>query len=189
MLEKLSNFTIGIAGCGGLGSNCAVSLARIGIGKLILIDFDIIVESNLNRQYFFRDQLGLKKCNALKDNIERITHQTSLEAIDQKLTPESIVNLFSECDIIVEAFDKDDQKQMLLETVIEMMPDKYVVSGSGLAGWGNNNTLKTVQFDHIFICGDFETEVCDELPPLAPRVCTVANMQANQVVEIIMNLL
>jgi len=185
--EKIANKVIGIAGCGGLGSNCAVALARIGIGKLIIADFDVIIESNLNRQYFFYEQIGQKKAFALKENINKINPAVVVEAHDIKLNPQNILTLFAKCDIIVEAFDLAEMKQMIIETVLSDMPDKYIVAGSGLAGWGYNNTLKTIQYDKLFICGDGELEVSETLPPLAPRVGIVANMQANQVFELLMN--
>jgi sulfur carrier protein ThiS adenylyltransferase len=65
--KRLIEFRIGIAGCGGLGSNCAVALSRVGIGRLILVDFDVVELSNLNRQYYFRDQIGLLKTEALTE--------------------------------------------------------------------------------------------------------------------------
>jgi len=113
--SSLRNRTVGIAGCGGLGSNCAVALARVGVGKLIICDFDIIVESNLNRQYYFYDQIGLKKAPTLKENINRINPSIEVIAIDVKLVPENIVDLFKHCDIIVEAFDRADMKKMIIE--------------------------------------------------------------------------
>lgn len=185
--EKIKNKCIGIAGCGGLGSNCAVALARVGIEKLIIADFDIIVESNLNRQYFFFDQIGKKKSITLKENIERINPKVKVEAHDIKLTPDSIIDLFKDCDIIVEAFDLADQKQMLIETVLSEFPTKPIVVGVGLAGWGNNNNIKARNIGNLYICGDEQLEVSDSNPPLAPRVGIVANMQANTVLEILLN--
>ncbi|MFH0893396.1 MAG: sulfur carrier protein ThiS adenylyltransferase ThiF [Bacteroidota bacterium] len=187
ILDLLKTKTIGIAGCGGLGSNCAVSLARVGIGNLIIADFDVIVESNLNRQYFFYDQIGQKKAFALKDNINRINPAVQVEAHDMKLDPKSIVTLFQDCDVIVEAFDLAEMKQMIIETVVSEMPDKYIVSGVGLAGWGHNNLFTTKQYGKLFICGDHQHEVSESMPPLAPKVCIVANMEANQVMEILLN--
>ena len=184
--EILKTKTIGIAGCGGLGSNCAVSLARVGVGKLVIADFDSVVESNLNRQYFFKDQVGQEKVLALKENISRINPHVEVEAHVRKLDPDAIKELFSHCDVIVEAFDLAEMKQMIIETVLSEMPEKYIVSGVGLAGWGRNELLKTRQFGKLFICGDFENEVSDTEPPLAPRVCIVANMQANIVMEILL---
>ncbi len=188
MLEKLKNKTVGIAGCGGLGSNCAIALARIGIGKLIIVDFDNIVSSNLNRQYYFTDQIGLPKVNALKTNISKVNDNVIVETHYIKLTARNIPSIFSNCDIIVEAFDLAEMKQMLIETVLTVMPDKYIISGSGMAGWGNNNSIKTINFDKLYVCGDFESEISDVLPPLAPRVGIVANMQANQALEILMKI-
>jgi len=185
--EKLIKSCVGIAGCGGLGSNCAVALARIGVGHLIIVDFDIIDQSNLNRQYFFYNQIGQKKVFALRDNINNINPDVSVDAHDIKLSPSSIVSLFQKCDVIVEAFDLAEMKQMLIETVLTEFPDKYLVAGVGLAGWGNNNSIKTEQYDKLFICGDMKIEASQKYPPLAPRVGIVANMQANQVFEIIMD--
>jgi len=178
---------VGIAGCGGLGSNCAVSLARVGIGKLVIADFDIIVESNLNRQYFFFDQIGQKKAYALRENINRINPSVKVEAHDIKLKSNDIISLYKDCDIIVEAFDLAEMKMMIIETVLSKMPDKIIISGVGLAGWGDTNSLKVRQIGNLYICGDELKEVSEEMPPLAPRVGIVANMEANVVLEILLN--
>ena len=184
--EILASKTVGIAGAGGLGSNCAVALARVGVGKLIIADFDTIDESNLNRQYFFRDQIGLKKVIALQENITRINQDTLVECHDVKLDPENIIQIYANCDVIVEAFDLAEAKQMIIETVLEKLPRTKLVTGIGLAGWGRNNLIKTEQIDNLYICGDQGLDVSDNLPPIAPRVGIVANMQANQVLEILL---
>ena len=185
--DILKNKTVGIAGAGGLGSNCAVALARVGVGNLIITDFDVIDKSNLNRQYYFLHQLGQKKVIALRNNINLINPEVKVNAIDIKLQAEDIVKIFSDCDVIVEAFDLAEMKHMIIETVLLEMPDKIIVSGVGLAGWGNNNSITISYSDRLIICGDGETEVSDDLPPLAPRVGIVANMQANQVLEILLS--
>lgn len=182
----LSQKTVGIAGCGGLGSNCAVALARVGIGKLILCDFDVIVQSNLNRQYFFYAQLGMKKSYALKENIRLINPETEVEAHDLKLDTVNIPAFFNSCDVIVEAFDRADMKQMIIETVLSEMPGKPLICGIGLAGWGNSNAIKMKQTGNLFLCGDGTSEASDDCPPLAPRVGMAANMQANTVLEILL---
>ncbi len=177
---------IGIAGCGGLGSNCAVALARTGIGKLILADFDVVRKSNLNRQYYFTDQLGQKKVFALEDNIYFINPRVKIEAHDVKLDTAAIVKIFKNCDVIIEAFDDAEMKQMIIETVLEQLPDKPIISGIGMAGFGNSNSIKTEQHGNLYICGDQKTEVSEEMPPLAPRVGIVAMMQANKAIEILL---
>jgi sulfur carrier protein ThiS adenylyltransferase len=184
--KRLSTRTVGIAGAGGLGSNCAVALARVGIGKLIIADFDTVSRENLNRQYFFTDQVGLKKVDALKDNIERINPDVLVEVHDLRLDAGNIARIFSSCSIIVEAFDHAEMKKMIAETVITEMPDKYLIIGSGVAGFGDNSAIKTTRSENIYICGDQENETSLHLPPLAPRVGIVANMQANLVLEILL---
>jgi sulfur carrier protein ThiS adenylyltransferase len=187
ILERLRNKSVGIAGCGGLGSNCAVALARIGIGRLVIADFDAVSADNLNRQYYFLEQVGQKKVQALKDNIRRIDPQVEVTACDRRLDPASVSEVFRDCQVIVEAFDRAEMKKMLIETVLERMPGKFVVAGSGLAGYGNNNDLRTRRIGNLFICGDERREVSDAAPPLAPRVGIVANLQANQAVEILLD--
>jgi sulfur carrier protein ThiS adenylyltransferase len=185
--NRIKNKTVGIAGCGGLGSNCAVSLARIGIGKLIIADFDIVSKDNLNRQYFFYDQIGILKVRALKENIQRIDKNVIVETHEIKLDQVNIIKVFSNCDVIVEAFDIAEMKQMIIETILAHFPEKYIVAASGIAGWGNNNSITTRQIGKLFLCGDGLTEVSDGMPPLAPRVGIVANLEANQVLEILLN--
>jgi len=183
---KLKNYTVGIAGAGGLGSNCAVALARVGVGKIIISDFDIVYESNLNRQYFFKDQIGLRKVDALKENIQRINPE--IEIIDNyiKLNENNIVETYKDCDVIVEAFDLAEMKQMLIETLLSELPEKPIVIGIGMAGFGDSNSIQFRQSENLYICGDEKSEVSDDNPPLAPRVGMVANMQANTVLEILL---
>jgi sulfur carrier protein ThiS adenylyltransferase len=178
--------TVGIAGCGGLGSNCAVALARVGVGLLIIADFDKIEITNLNRQYFFADQVGRAKVDALKENIQKIDPSIKVETHQIQLNEQNIPMIFKDCDVIVEAFDRADMKQMIVETVLGKMPDRYLICGSGLAGWGDNSSMGMTVSDKLYIIGDGKNEVSDEYPPLAPRVGIVANMQANQVLEILL---
>ncbi len=184
----LQTKTIGIAGCGGLGSNCAVALARVGVGKLIIADFDVVEKNNLNRQYYFFDQIGKKKVIALKENIKKLNPEVNVRSYDIKLNPKSLIKIFSSCDIIVEAFDLAEMKQMIIETVLSEIPGKPIISGLGVAGWGDNDSIKTRQVGDLYICGDEKTETSENMPPLAPKVGIVANMQANLVLEIILKI-
>jgi len=184
--DILKNKTVGLAGCGGLGSNCAVALARVGIGNIIIADFDKIELSNLNRQYYFYNQIGLFKADALKDNIKIINPFTNVISHNIKLNNNNITEIFAQCDVIVEAFDKSEMKAMILKTVTMFMPNKYLVMGLGMAGWGKSNILTQKTYDKLIICGDESIEIADNCPPLAPRVGIVANMQANAVLEILL---
>lgn len=182
----LKNKTVGIAGCGGIGSNVAIALARVGVGNLIIADFDIIDESNLNRQYFFHHQIGLAKASTLKDNIEKINHEVTVIAHNQKLESQHIINYFENCDLIVEAFDRAEYKSMIIKTVLVNFPEKYLICGNGMAGWGNSEEIKPNYYDKLIICGDMHESVSENNPPLAPRVGIVANMMANEILKILL---
>jgi sulfur carrier protein ThiS adenylyltransferase len=185
--NHLSKFTVGIAGAGGLGSNCAIALARSGIGTLVIADFDIIEQANLNRQYYFVNQTGMLKTAALKENISLVSTGTKVIVSNEKLDSSNIPLIFSGCDVIVEAFDRDEMKEMIIETVQNTMKGIPLVIGSGLAGWGKNEQIKFRKIDDtLYLCGDESTVAGDDLPPMAPRVAIVANMQANTVIEILM---
>ena len=185
----LSKFRVGIAGAGGLGSNCAVALAKCGVGTLVISDYDIIEESNLNRQYYFTDQIGMLKTIALKDNIHRINPGINVIIHQTILDHQNIPEIFSGCAVIVEAFDNPEMKQMIIETVQLEMSTIPLVAASGLAGWGKSETIRYRKIDDtLYICGDESSEVSQELPPMAPRVGMVANMQANVVIEILMKM-
>ena len=186
-LEKLKGTCIGIAGCGGLGSNCAMALARAGVGTLVVADFDTVTLENLDRQYYFREQVGQKKVLALQDNIRKANPDITVQVHDVRLGPDEVMHIFKNCQVIIEAFDRADMKLMIIETVTERFPDKFIIAGSGLAGYGANNALRTRRLGNLFICGDETSEVSEERPPLAPRVGVVAALQANQALEIVMD--
>lgn len=182
----LQDKIVGIAGAGGLGSNCAIALARVGTGTLIIADFDIVSEDNLNRQYYFVDQVGQPKTEALAQNIRRVNPSVNVVSHHTCLTKENIPVILRDCDVIVEAFDRADQKEMLIETVLTNFPDKPLIIGLGMAGWGKNDEIHVRQVDNMFICGDETSEIGPDLPPIAPRVGIVANMQANVVLELLL---
>ena len=184
--EKLKTKTVGIAGCGGLGSNCAVALARVGTGKLIIADYDKIEESNLNRQYYFWDQIGKIKSDTLKENIERINKEIEVISHNVFIEESNFEELFKECDLVIEAFDRSESKEMIVRAMSKFFPDKMLIMGIGMSGWGQNDSIKETRYDNLIICGDQVSEVSDELPPLAPRVGIVANMQANVALEILL---
>jgi sulfur carrier protein ThiS adenylyltransferase len=184
--RNLSRFKVGIAGAGGLGSNCAMLLARSGVGTLLIADYDRVALSNLDRQFYFRNQIGMLKCDALWDNIAAATDGLRVMIHPVKLTPANIADIFNGCDAIVEALDEASEKEMFITTVQRELPGVPVVAGSGLAGWGSNETLRMRKLDDtLYVCGDESVEVSDDKPPTGPRVAIVAAMQANLIVEIL----
>lgn len=182
---NLEGAKVGIAGAGGLGSNCAMHLVRAGVKHLVIADFDVVNESNLNRQFFFRDQLGMKKVEALKANLLRINPDAEIEIADIRLDAASSRELFADCPIVVEAFDVVEAKVMLLGAFVGS--GKKVVTASGLAGWGRSNAirLRTMGRDVVAI-GDGETGVAADAAPVSPRVGIAAAMEANAVVALLL---
>lgn len=184
----LSRFRVGIAGAGGLGSNCAVALARSGVGTLVICDFDVVEPSNLNRQYFFSRQTGMLKTLALKENISEIDREITVIASSEKLNESNIPEIFNGCDLIIEALDSAEMKQMFIETVLTKLDGVPVIAGSGLAGWGGSNELRCRKIDtSLYVCGDESSSDSPETPVMAPRVGIVACMQANLAIELLMN--
>lgn len=186
--SHLSKFRVGIAGAGGLGSNCSIALARSGVGTLVVCDFDVVDTTNLNRQYYFRKQVGMHKVDALRENILSIDNDIRLVTHKERLTADNAAVIFSGCDVIVEALDSAEMKEMLIAAVQAKMKNIPVIAGSGLAGWGKNNELHCRKIDDtLYVCGDESSEDSAETPMLAPRVGIAANMQANMVLELLMN--
>ncbi len=182
----LSQKTVGIAGAGGLGSNCAASLIRSGVGKLIVADFDRVSPENLNRQFYFRKQAGMKKVDALRENLHKICPDCMLQVHDTMVSEDNISLLFSVCDVVVEAFDDAEQKSMLINYMLNNLPHVPLVAASGMAGWGSLENLKVINSGNLYVCGDNESEVSEENPPIAPRVNIVANMQADIVLQLLL---
>lgn len=185
---ELKNAIIGIAGLGGLGSNVAVALARLGAGKLIIADFDVVEEGNLTRQQYFIDQIGRPKVTATVENLGRINPDTKIETHRATLTPENIPEIFAEADVIAECFDAPDQKQMLVETVLTKMQKPVIVSVSGLAGYGNSNAIKTRRISkRLILVGDGITAARPGIRLTASRVGIAAYHQANAIAELVIN--
>lgn len=188
MRNILKDARVGVAGAGGLGSNCAAALARSGVGTLVVADFDTVSEPNLDRQHYTRSQVGQPKALALADTIAAIDPSIQVIPHVVKLDPESIREIFASCQVIVEAFDEASQKSMIAETVLSSMPDSHLVSASGLAGVGAFEDIKVIHRGRLHLCGDFEREVSPENPPCAPRVGIVANLEADLALELLLGL-
>ncbi len=185
LTDILQKSVIGIAGCGGLGSNIAVSLTRAGIGKLILLDHDVVEESNLNRQHYFLNDIGKRKVDALEFYLKNINPDIEIEKYNYKITKEDIEKVFFKADILMEAFDMAENKKFLIESWSKAFPDRPIISGNGLSGFGNTELLKVQKIGNIYFCGDSYTDI--KLGLTSSRVAIVANMQANIAIELIAN--
>ena len=184
--EKFSSATVAVCGLGGLGSNIAIALARAGIGKLILIDFDSVDITNLHRQQYKANQIGLYKADALAENLLEIAPYTDVTAVTAKITEENFADLLKRADVVCEAFDNAEAKAMLVNGVLEQLPDCYLVAASGMAGMDTPNTIRTRKvMGRFYLCGDETSDVADTIGLVAPRVMLCAAHQAHTVLRIL----
>ena len=184
--KRFSSATVAVCGLGGLGSNIAIALARAGIGKLLLIDFDRVDLTNLHRQQYKANQIGLYKADALAENLSEIAPYTEISAVTAKITEENFTELLKEADVVCEAFDNAEAKAMLVNGVLEQLPDCYLVAASGMAGMDTPNTIRTRKvMKRFYLCGDETNDVADTIGLVAPRVMLCAAHQAHTVLRIL----
>ena len=184
--KKFSSATVAVCGLGGLGSNIAISLARVGIGKLILIDYDRVDITNLHRQQYKANQIGEYKTEAIKKNLAEIAPYIEIDTVTQKLTEENCAEYLEKADVVCEAFDAPEAKAMLVNSVLEKLPNCYLVASSGMAGMGTPNAIRTRKImKKFYLCGDGVSTLEDTIGLVAPRVMLCAAHQAQTVLRII----
>ena len=185
----LSKAVIGVAGLGGLGSNIALSLARVGVKKLVLADFDVVEPSNLNRQQYFVRHIGMKKTQALKELINDVNPFVEVETHDIFLDEKNVASVFGECEILCEAFDNVAGKAMILNEAGASLKEKKIIGASGMAGYFSSNLIKTIKFaKNVYLCGDLTNEAKIGQGLMAPRVAVCANHEANLAIRLLMGL-
>lgn len=182
--QSLKSAKVAVAGLGGLGSNLAIMLARSGVGNLLLIDYDRVEPSNLNRQQYSIKHLGMYKTDAMLMQLKEINPYINIEIRNLRLDRSNIEEALSGYSIVCEAFDGAETKAELVNTVLEKLPRTYVVAVSGMAGMGSPNDIKTTRpMKRLYICGDAQTDASAGLT--APRAALCAAHQANTVLRII----
>jgi sulfur carrier protein ThiS adenylyltransferase len=186
--QRMKEAAVGIAGLGGLGSAVSIALARMGVGELVLVDYDVVVPSNLNRQFYFISQIGMAKTDAMSRILKEINPYVSIIPHKVKLDRTNIPDIFGNVDIVVECFDRAEEKAMILEVVGESLPETYIVGASGIAGFGDSNSIQTWRVgDRIVLIGDLEKPAGPGQGLMAPRVGIAASHQANMVVALLVD--
>ena len=184
--KSFSTARVAVCGLGGLGSNIAIALARAGVGKLILIDFDKVDISNLHRQQYKANQVGKYKTEALAENLLEVNPYIRLETITTWLDEANCTELLSKADIVCEAFDVPEAKAMLADTVLEKLPECFLIAASGMAGMGSPNAIRTRRIaKRFYLCGDETSEVSENNSLFAPRVMLCAAHQAQTALRIL----
>ncbi|MDR2884393.1 MAG: sulfur carrier protein ThiS adenylyltransferase ThiF [Deferribacteraceae bacterium] len=184
--DTLKNARIGIAGLGGLGSHVATSLTRMGVGEIVGADFDIVEISNIHRQCYFLDQVGMKKCEALSETLSRISPLTNFTLLDTTIDTHNVKSLFHGCDVIIEAFDAPSAKAMLFDAWQTHFPEIFYIGSSGLAGYTDEPPIAIKQLGgNAYIVGDMISEISENAGLMAGRVGIAASMQANLAIKLI----
>ena len=184
--DILSKASVGIAGAGGLGSNAAVALARSGVGRLVIVDFDDVEECNLNRQYYFLHQVGNSKIDALQENIRLINPAVKVDSHNVRLEQGSMDVFFHDVDVIIEALDNAETKAQFVEEILLKLPDVPLVAASGVAGYGHCERVEFHRIGKLFMLYDGQAKSSDEDVLLAPRVGVFANWEADLALEILL---
>ncbi|MFV0499534.1 MAG: sulfur carrier protein ThiS adenylyltransferase ThiF [Bacilli bacterium] len=186
--SKLKDAKVAIAGLGGLGSAIAIMLARTGVGTLLLVDYDIVEPSNLNRQNYFITDLGKLKTEALKNQIKNINPFINIELKNEKVNVDNILDIFKDYKIVCEAFDSPNTKAMLINELLSF-GDIYVIAASGMAGYYSSNKITTKHiFDNLYVCGDGVNSAKEGVGLMAPRVNICAAHQANMIIRLILGI-
>lgn len=184
-LAAIQRVKVGIAGAGGLGSNCAHALVRSGFKKIRIVDFDKVDASNLNRQFYFLQQVGWPKVDMLRDNLRQINPAVEIEAMPVKVEADQAARIFADCDVVVEAFDRAEYKKMIVEAYLGS--GKLLVSASGLSGWGDSDRLQVRRIKkNFFLIGDLVSGVQPGRPPVSPCVAIAAAKEADVVLSYVL---
>lgn len=185
--DLIKNSSVGIMGLGGLGSMVAFALARVGVGHLLLVDYDVVEPTNLNRQNYFIDQVGMKKTEAMRDNLARVNPYLKIETRDLVLTEESIGTVFRDVEVLAECFDGAEMKAAALRCALTALKGKPFVGVSGVAGYGENNLIRTTMIrPGVYLIGDGVTAARPGRGLMAPRVGIAAHHQANQILRLLL---
>lgn len=185
-LDKIRSVRVGIAGAGGLGSNCAFNLVRCGFRDFKIADLDVVELSNLNRQFYFFDQAGMKKVDALKENLIRINPDINVETFCGRIDAGNVGSVLGGCDIVVEAFDKAEDKKMLVENMTGRA--LFVAIASGLAGIGHSDDIRVQRIrDDMVLIGDLKSD-SGKMAPISPRVNVAAAKQADEILAFVLEL-
>ena len=187
--KKLKNAKVAVAGLGGIGSHIAVNLARSGVGKIHLVDFDKVDLTNLNRQAYTIEHLGKLKTEALKEILLNINPYLDITTKTVKVTEENVISIFNKYPIVCEAFDNPDNKAMLVNNLLEKLEGVKVVSSSGMAGYESSNLIKTTKvMKNFYLCGDRVTDAYSGIGLMSGRVNICAGHASNMVIRLILGI-
>ena len=132
--------------------------------------------------------VGMYKTDALREQLLEINPYLDIRTDCVRVREENIKELFAEDDIICEAFDVPENKAMLVNGVLEQFSDKIIVSASGMAGYGDSNTIRTRKVaGRFYLCGDETSDSRTGMGLMAPRVSICAGHEANLIAQLLID--
>jgi sulfur carrier protein ThiS adenylyltransferase len=186
IFNRIQSLKIGIAGAGGIGSNCAGILVRCGFKRFMVVDFDRVEPSNLNRQMYLSSHIGKMKAECLKEILLSINPDVAIDFACERITKINAAGMFRDCDVVIEAFDNALSKAELFSVFLHS--GKLLVGVSGIGGIGNCGKIDILRVSsNVVIVGDRVSEVNDMVRPYAPRVMAASSMMADVILDFIVN--
>lgn len=134
-LEKLRKAKVCVVGVGGIGNPVVTQLTAMGVGKLKIVDRDIIEISNLHRQHLYTENdLGKVKVEAAKERLEKINSSVEIEALPNSVTKYTAESIISGYDIVVDALDSIDARYALNDACIKLNIPLIYAGALGMLG-------------------------------------------------------
>ena len=187
--EKISKACITVFGIGGLGSVCSLYLSNAGVGKMNLVDFDTVDETNLPRQIIYRpDQVGTNKALAARETLSELNPETNISAISERIIGDSLEKLVNESDLVIDATDNLSSR-LQINDACRSTKTKHVI-GTAIRFEG-----QVVAFDHakdespclnsVYSLMDESLEDCDGAGVLSTVAGTIGILIANTALKAI----
>ncbi len=198
-LKKLNDATVAIVGVGGVGGICAITLARSGVGNIIIQDFDIVEESNINRQIVANyNTIGESKVDVLYKQIKEINPNCNIIKLNSYFDKDNL-SLFSyNIDYVIDAIDSFDSKCLLIEKCIENNID--FISSMGAAKKIDPSKIEITKINktsydplakklrtyfkghNFYVVSSTEDSKCEALGSYMPVVCSFGILAAHHVI-------
>jgi adenylyltransferase/sulfurtransferase len=186
--QKLLDSTALIMGMGGLGSPVALYLAAAGVGHLILVDFDKVELSNLQRQVLHSsNDIGKTKVDSARDSLADLNPEVKITAVNQKLGKQGLIEYAQQSNIVIDGTDNFSTRFMINEACVTTQTP--LVSGAAIRLEGQLSVFMNNGQGPCYRClyrDEGEEELrCSENGVLAPLVGVIGSLQAVEAIKVL----
>lgn len=184
--EKLKQSTVLVVGCGGLGSPVLTYLTLAGIGKLIIIDYDEVSESNLNRQFLHGESdIGRLKIDSAKEQLHRLNSQVQIIGVKEKLHEKNISKIIEDADVVVNCVDNIQTRILVGRECLKQNIPLVEAGVQGFYGWIMNIRPETACLECI---GFEKIKLKPPLPIIGVTAGVIGALQANECIKILLGM-